>query len=155
MNKCVRCDGTGVESYYEDDCYQQHDCYHCSATGVVDSETAFHDRLMEVAHTLAYNHVSEMRDNRNSDPDGEGWDFCAAENMMSGRDYFDMHVYDYTQMYAQQLNNLSEESQELLIAWHKMPHDRVQVKVTEIEPQSMISPFNMEVWAGEDDNLPF
>lgn len=118
MNTCVRCHGTGRESWFEDGRPQSHICYHCSGSGCVDDEMAFHDRLAEVAHTLAYLHVSEMKNNRDSDPDGEDWNFCAAENMMSSRDYFDMHVYDYAAIYAEQLGNMPLEQQQVLIAWN-------------------------------------
>ena len=154
MNVCVRCDGTGYESFEEEGCYQQHDCYHCGGTGSVDDDTAFQNKLIVVAQTLAYNHVCEMRNNRNSDPDGEGWDFCAAENMMSGKDYYDMHFYDYTYLYTEQLSKLSHEAQQLLIAWHDMPRETIKIQVPEPEPSYTTNYFNMEVWGGDDDNLP-
>ena len=153
MNTCKRCAGSGIESWFEDGRHQQMTCYHCSGGGEVDDETDYQDRLGNVAGTLAYMHVCEMKDRYNSDPEGEGWDFRAAENMMSSRDYFDMHVYDYTCMYAEQLADLPVESQRLLIAWNESPRDTVTIKLDNV--QYVPEHLNMEVWAGEEDNLCF
>jgi hypothetical protein len=116
---CVRCDGNGFEQFIEDDRYCRDACYHCAGSGKVDDDTAYYDLLSQVAKKLAYRHVCELRDYRNSDPDGEGWDFCAAENMMSGRDYFDMYVYDYTAIFNDQLMNMGLAEIQLLMAWNQ------------------------------------
>lgn len=119
MPICTRCNGTGFEEFFEDR-YCRDACYHCGNTGKVSEEIDYHDTLMRVAGKLAYYHVCELRDYRNSDPDGEGWDFCAAENMMSGNDYFDMHVYDYMHIFGEKLSKMDIESQHLLIEWNKV-----------------------------------
>jgi hypothetical protein len=155
MNTCTRCDGNGYQEFDEDGHWYRDACYHCGNTGIVDDETAYHDKLMNVARTLAYNRVCELRNNRNSNPEGEGWDFCAAENMMSGKDYFDMHFYDYTYIYGEQMKNLSHEAQELLIAWHDMPRETIKVHIPEPSPSYTTPHFNMEVWGGDDDNVLF
>lgn len=118
-NICVRCNGEGIEYFEEDYRPQSHICYHCSGSGFVDDEMAFHDKLNQVAMTLATYHVSDMQKAIDSDPYGEGWNFHAAENMMSGRDYFSMKVYDYAAVFSQQLQDFSLEDKEFLIAWEE------------------------------------
>jgi len=118
MEYCTKCNGTGFEEFFEEGSYYKDACYHCANTGKVNSDIAYRDKLMKVASKLAHNHVCEMKAYRDSNPDGEDWNFCAAENMMSSRDYFDMHVYDYTIIFTDKLNKLDQSAQQLLIAWN-------------------------------------
>ena len=118
-NICVRCDGEGIEYFEEDNRPQSHTCYHCSGSGYVEDDMAFHDKLCQLAVGLATHYVSEMQKDIDSDPDGEGWNFHAAENMMSGRDYFSMKVYDHAAIFSQQLQGFSFEDQKFLIAWEE------------------------------------
>lgn len=120
MNNCIRCSGSGYEVFW-DDRWERDICYHCSGSGFVDDETMWYDKLSMVAHSLAVNKVSSDRDNRNTDPDGEGWDFIAAENMLSGSDYFSLLVEDYTAQYMERLLEMDREKQEVLVAWNSMP----------------------------------
>jgi hypothetical protein len=125
---CSRCDGLGYEEYYDEDTYRdvRDTCYHCGGCGRVDSETAYHDRLSGVAHSLAVNSVSELQKWINSNPDGEGWEFHAAENMMRGYEYFQVRVMDYMSDYLDRLMQMSVSDRELLIAWNEMPFQPVR-----------------------------
>lgn len=116
---CIRCNGTGTETFEEDYRIQSHICYHCNGAGKVDDEMAFYDKLSQVALTLAYHHVCEMKQYADSDPYEEGWNFHAAENMMSSKDYFDMKVYDFAGNFSNQLFELPLETQQVLIAWNE------------------------------------
>jgi hypothetical protein len=119
-HKCARCQGEGYEEYEEDGRWVRDACYHCGTAGYVDDDTHFHDRIHSAAATLADMEVSAMRRARNQDPDGEGWDFCAAENMMTGHDYYAMYVYQYTDVFAQQIAEMDLPDQELLVAWNEL-----------------------------------
>ena len=116
---CVRCNN-GIESYDEDGRMVYDTCYHCAGSGSVDSETYFHDQLEAVAFTLAHVQESEYRKFVNSDPDGDGYDLRAAENMMSTYNYFKCQVYDRQYNIINQLLELPKSSQELLINWNNM-----------------------------------
>ncbi|MFA6270653.1 MAG: hypothetical protein WC657_05620 [Candidatus Paceibacterota bacterium] len=111
MVNCSRCSGTGYE-YYEDDGRMQKDaCYHCGATGQVDEETDFHDQLAWVATAMAYESVKQSIRNMNDDPDGEGFYFHAAENMMSPHDMEQSMVYERVGDFLENLDKLSSEEQ--------------------------------------------
>jgi hypothetical protein len=119
MSKCRKCNGEGYEWIDEDSYVVQHPCYHCGTSGEVDEETDFHDRLMSVANTLAYQQESEYRKWCDSDPDGDGYDLHAAENMMRTSDYFLARVYERQYDIAEQLSKLPLPSQEVLVAWNE------------------------------------
>jgi len=86
-------------------------CYHCGATGQVDEETHFHDQLHYVAQEMAWKSVKQTIRNMNSDPDGEGFEFCAAENMMSPYDMEQCMVYERIGTFMDELSALSFEEQ--------------------------------------------
>ncbi len=122
MATCSRCQGEGEESYEEDPGRMVTDvCYHCGGSGQVDEETDFHDRLHAVAATLAYQKESEYRKACDSDPDGDGYELCAAENGYRSYDYFRVRVWERTADIAQELAQRPREDQELLVAWNESP----------------------------------
>lgn len=77
---CPRCDGYGIRD--EDDA-----CYHCGATGYISEEHWQQDRHEALAETLSGIMVRQERFDRDENPDGEGWAFCAAENGCSEQEY--------------------------------------------------------------------
>lgn len=120
MNNCIRCSGSGYEAFW-DGVWERDICYHCSGSGRVDDETMWYDRLANVAHSLALDKANLDRDHRNNDPEGEDWDFIAAENMLSGYDYFSLVVEDYKAQYMERLLEMDREKQEVLVAWNDIP----------------------------------
>jgi len=111
MASCSYCGGSGIEVYDEGSMRVEADCYHCNGSGTVDEETAFHDCLEEVATQMAVEYVQEYKKYKNECPDGEGFDFCAAENMMTPFDYEKSLVYFYIPVYMDRLDELSHEAQ--------------------------------------------
>lgn len=115
MATCSRCNGTGCE-YYEDDGRMQADaCYHCGNTGIVDDEVDFRDALEHVATVMAWKHVKQYKQYCDSNPEGEGFDFAAAENMMTSWDYEKSLVYDYVPQFLNKLLDLEVSEQEAYI----------------------------------------
>lgn len=120
MATCSRCYGEGVETYEEDYRQFRDTCYHCCGTGEVDEETDFNDRLSLVANSLAYIQESEYRRACDSDPDGDGYDLCAAENGYRTFDYFRVRVWERAADIGQDLVKMSREDQEFLVAWNEV-----------------------------------
>lgn len=112
---CGKCGGKGGVTMRDDDGRVERDvCYHCAGSGKIDLETQHHDRMMLVCERLAKLHVAEMRKARDNDPEGEGWEFCAAENMMSVRDYTVDCEMHYTDQFAMKFSNYPRSLQEEL-----------------------------------------
>jgi len=111
MVDCSRCGGTGWEHFEEDGRMVQDACYHCGNTGQVDPETDFQDRLTAVAEEMAHKSVQQTIRNMNSDPDGEGFDFCAAENMTTPWELEQGMVMERIGTFLDQLSDLTFEQQ--------------------------------------------
>jgi hypothetical protein len=148
--QCSRCQGEGSDSYEEDGRLVTDPCYHCSGTGQIDEETDFHDRLHGVAATLAWQLENSYVKYCNDDPMGDGYDLAAAENGLCGYDYFCSRVWDRTEVIAKQLVQMSQEDQELLVAWNEMePIPMVR------EPSDTIPCPPPVGCVDEEDNIPF
>lgn len=119
MATCSKCQGTGEETYDEDDRRVTDACYHCGTTGEVSEEADWHDRLHQVALTLAEDQEREYRKARDNEPDGDGYDLCAAENGMSTWDYFRTQVWDRAARIGEKLAEMDRPSQELLVGWNE------------------------------------
>lgn len=123
MTTCSQCSGEGYVEYEEDEyCgrYLRDVCYHCSGSGKISFEEKFQDELAHVATALAHFYVSQRRKAIDSDPDGDGLDLIAAENMMSSFDYFHTQVLDKQSEFYEKLLEMPFEAQELLIAWNNV-----------------------------------
>jgi hypothetical protein len=138
-------------------------CYHCGTTGEVDEETDFHDRLMRVANTLAYQQESEYRKACDSDPEGDGYDLHAAENMMRTWDYFQARVYERQYSIAEELSKLDQTTQEVLIAWNEQPQESLLVRFNKSVQEELRARLpspnggesaNVGTFFGDDD-IPF
>lgn len=129
MPTCSVCQGEGsrrstdpaeVERGIEDP------CYHCGTTGEVDDETARQDHLMHVVSLLATMVVNAMRRAYDSDPEGEGWAFRAAENMMTEWEYTEDAIYWQIGQIAPWMDSLTEEEQDFMLqiddpnSWHAL-----------------------------------
>lgn len=152
--KCRRCNGEGYETYEEDGRMITDSCYHCGETGEVDEDMDWHDRLMNVATTLAVQAETEYRMWRNADPEGEGYDFCAAENGMTGWDYFKCRVWSLTDQYSQRLAEMPLSDQELLVAWNEQP-PTVMPMPSEDMQALLVSCNKAEQCGIGDDDIPF
>lgn len=121
MPVCSRCQGQGKESYDEDNRLVTDVCWHCSGSGQVEPEVDLQDRLLRVAHTLASQAETEYRKACDNDPEGEGYEFCAAENMLSAHDYFQERVSDRKFKLFDQISQLDSSIQNALLEWNEAP----------------------------------
>lgn len=114
--ECSRCGGEGSEGYEEEPGRWVTDtCYHCSGTGKIDDETALHDAFGALVARMARFRVEALRKAKNEDMEGEGWAFCAAENMMSEWDYTTERVWAEESRLHQELEGLSELTKRLMV----------------------------------------
>lgn len=119
MSKCCRCQGQGKESYDDDGRMVTETCWHCAGSGEVEPEVALQDHLLRVAHALAIQEETKYRKARDNDPEGEGYEFCAAENMMSVHDYFEERVCARKHEYIVDLEKLASPIQNALFEWYE------------------------------------
>jgi hypothetical protein len=119
MPKCSRCNGQGRESYDEDNRVVTDVCYHCAGSGEVEPEVALQDHLLKVAYALAYQEETKYRKARDNDPEGEGYEFCAAENMLSVNDYFQDRVGERQYKLLTQIQQLDSSIQNALFEWYE------------------------------------
>ena len=63
-------------------------CFACRGGRNITIEEALDVGLTEIAHARGLAAAAEIREGIESDPDGEGFDFRAAERGVSPRDYF-------------------------------------------------------------------
>lgn len=165
MAKCLRCDGFGYEVHDEDNRRVQDTCYHCAGSGTVEPEVDLHDRLLRVAYSLAYKEEMEYRKAVDNNPEGEGYEFAAAENMLSVEVYFQDRVGARQHQFMDQLNRLDSTIQNALLEWNETPA-RSTGQPTELSPSPnaasapIVAPlvtermFEMRSILGDDD-IPF
>jgi hypothetical protein len=113
--KCEKCGGKGRESFEEDGRTVSDMCYRCAGSGKVDEETAHMTRMQQVAAIVGNAYVQGWRKSCNEDPEGEGWAFRAAENMMSEHDYTLAMTYEKSAEVGEELSKLSHFAQVALI----------------------------------------
>lgn len=113
--KCEKCGGSGTECYEEDGRQVSDTCYRCAGSGKVDEETAHSTRMQQVASIVGAAYVQAWRKSCNEDPEGEGWVFRAAENMMSEHDYSLAMMYEKSAEVGEELSKLSHFAQVALI----------------------------------------
>lgn len=118
MARCTRCGGTGSEVYDDGDERVEAICSHCEGTGNCTDYQSFIDSLASVALAMAHTHVSGLKDNANSDPEGEDFAFQAAENMMAEYDYFRVKVWEYASIFETKLMALTFDKQNEYIEKH-------------------------------------
>lgn len=155
MNVCVRCDGEGIETFYDGTFYdarlEHHICYHCNGSGRVSDEAMFHDELYCVAYALASQYVHSLIQAANNDPEGDGFALIAAENGLSQSDYTCHLIELQTEKFGIELVNKSLADQQLLIAWNKLP-----LQSKKVESNFKQSHFNFNDYQRlENDNIIF
>jgi len=87
---CLRCDGEGRQVWDEDGVRCLDACYACCGRGWVDGERGFAQALEAACDRLGAMRAARYRRGRDegaAEGDCEDFSFCAAENMMSARDY--------------------------------------------------------------------
>lgn len=112
--RCPNCEG-GWRHDYEEGHPTTDACYTCGNTGRLTAEQYKGFRLRVLCDMLGADVTQRMKQGRDSNPDGEGWAFCAAEN--------GMREYDYTQAYQMQesdranraLTKLCDEGHSMLV----------------------------------------
>jgi hypothetical protein len=146
MPKCLRCDGFGYEVHDEDNRRVQDTCYHCAGSGEVEPEVDLHDRLLRVAYSLAYKEEMEYRKAVDNNPEGEGYEFAAAENMLSVEVYFQDRVGSRQYQFMDQLSGLNSAIQNALLEWNEMPvSPAVQPTKPAPSPNGMEAPNASEI----------
>lgn len=123
-------------------------CYTCGNTGRVAREQDAVIRLGQMIEMLAADRVAAMRAATDSDPEGEGWAFHAAENGMSAYDYSTVRVMAETDRLGRVFKKLQDEGESALVASllrRLVPPEEVVVKKTPPVPPS----------GGSPDNIPF
>lgn len=111
---CQDCDG-GHKDVEEDGRHYRDPCYACGASGRITVEQYNSKRLFGMAEVLGDRIVGKMRKAANSDPDGEGWDFGAAENMMRPYEYTQARVYEQAERVSKLFARLRDEGYGSLI----------------------------------------
>lgn len=95
--RCGNCGGSGYRIVDEGPEYggpMRDACYHCSNTGEIDHKTWFQDRIQQAASVIASSVTENQIRSANSNPDGEGFAFQAAENGMREYEYRQACYYE-------------------------------------------------------------
>lgn len=111
---CQQCED-GQKDVEEDGRQYRDPCYACGASGRITIEQYNAKRAFDMAEVLGGNIVSGMRKAADSHPEGEGWNFGAAENMMSPHDYTQARVYEQAERVGKLFGRLREEGHGRLI----------------------------------------
>ena len=91
-------------------------CYRCGGSGRIDPEDAHALNLERVAGAMARAHIADLRKAYNNDPEGDGWAFNAAENMLSESDYTAARERDAHGSFIEELSKLDRKAQDALVA---------------------------------------
>jgi hypothetical protein len=135
--QCPKCNGTGREQFQEHDGgpWVSDACYHCGNTGYIDYEQARANHVMAMCEYLGWEQEEKVRESRNRDEHGEGYDFGAAENRMDANDYFRCNAENKAHRIAEDLKKLDENSVDQLLAMYdQMQELREQVRVLKTPP---------------------
>ena len=112
---CEKCNGSGNQCWTEDDREVLDMCYACAGSGKVDEDALHSQRMQKVIAIIAQNIILGLREACNEDPCGEGWDFAAAENMMTEWDYTKTRIYEKEGDIERQVSCLEPETQRALL----------------------------------------
>jgi hypothetical protein len=115
----------------------------------------FHDRLFAAAEFLGRLEESEYRQACNDDPDGDGYDLCAAEHGMTSSDYFRSRVWDRAYELAGKLSEMPKEDQEVLLAIYEGWSPDPWVEPTWRESLREMLPADLQATLMPDDEIPF
>lgn len=115
---CSRCAGTGEDCWDEADERIYDTCYSCHGSGKVSGAQAREQKLYDVCEFIGRLKAQDYRNAVNSDPEGEGFDFMAAESGISAWEYFQIKVDQHTNEVAIAMDLKSTEDQDALIAMY-------------------------------------
>ena len=118
---CLRCDGEGRQAWDEDGVRFLDACYACLGRGWVDEITAHDQRVGAACDRLGALRAAAYRRARDEDPDGEGFAFCAAEHMLSPREYEQALATSYADEAMRDVAAWSVERQEWLLGFAEWP----------------------------------
>lgn len=153
--RCIRCGGTGYIEDNDHGHYTRDVCMHCDGTGCVSYSVAQADRFTALCETIAYQTIMRYKENADNDPEGEGWAFAAAENMMHEHDYTQARIWDETGRVENQLRGLDESTLRTMcdMANIDMPPcvDDNGELVEDEQPKSVVIPMSGD----PDDEVPF
>ena len=127
MVTCRCCGGEGgLRSLdpYEEERGILDPCYHCGGSGSVDEDTADADEVEDMLMSLAYDRAYEWRRAVDSDPEGEGFAFRAAESGLSTYDYLTGRAYVELVDVQARYESMTETERAVLLAWHRGPSTR-------------------------------
>ena len=122
MRTCRRCSGEGGLRSLDDHEVAQGIfdlCYHCGGSGRVTDEVDDADEVEDMLMSIAWTRAYEWRAAVNSDPEGEGFDFRAAENGMSPHDYLTDRTYYELSAVQARYALLDDRERAVLLAWHR------------------------------------
>lgn len=120
MFNCNECEN-GIIHYEENGRMTRNACY-CGMSEHVSEELYKLDKLRGVAITLATMEIDNLISLRKENPDGEDWNFLAAEDMMSVNEYTRQRVFESEFRITNELIEMSEWGQNLFIEWNEMIH---------------------------------
>jgi hypothetical protein len=150
--ECPQCDG-GWKLVEEDGRMVEDVCYHCGNTGFIPDEQAYMNRVRGVAGKLAIAVVMRLKKGADSNPDGEGWSFHAAENMQTEHEYTTIRVWEYEERMMRVLQGMYDTERHLL--------DALVDAVDSPEPEPAPEPVKEVVQPAPppktytDDDIPF
>lgn len=113
---CLRCDGEGRQVWDEDGVRCLDRCYACLGMGWVGEDVAHDQALGYACDRLGALQAAAYRRARDGDPEGEGFAFCAAENMLSPREYEQALAMDFASEAMRLVASWPLDQQEWLVA---------------------------------------
>lgn len=149
--RCPACEDGWT--YVEEDGKRIRDaCYHCGNTGFISPQQHRVDQINSVVYALASESINRQKEWCNSNPDGEGWAFSAAENQMTEREYTTALTMNLADKFVAAFTQIEEKCPELASAL--ISHfDNVQMsppglKVFQVDVEPVKLPVN-------DEEIPF
>jgi hypothetical protein len=113
--ECTRCSGKGRQYYAEGDRYVADICYGCCGTGRVNEELHLHQRISDLAASLAVSAAGRLRRVCNEKSDGKGWALAATERVMTELEYSTAVLCDLQDVFGKELGKLPDSLQIALL----------------------------------------
>lgn len=148
MRTCPQCNGekrvwVDEPGHPQGGCYDA--CYHCGNTGEITEEQHQANRLEGVAEQLAIRAADDQRRAANSNEDGEGWAFMAAENGLHEHEYTQVVTWGLVDRIKRQLQEVDPQLLRLIVDYIN----------PEPEYQAMLNVEHVARCLPVDDDIPF